>query len=150
VHEGSSGARLFPTYARTMVGYGAGFKKTVRSYYTSPIGFNTRGEMLARWENYVDIDKNVVDAWGIPVLKIHCRWSDNEIEMARDARENLVALFHALGAEQVRVSRDLAGPGVPPFTTWHRSYGQRSKRAFSTNTIRRMTPKTSSWWMARL
>ena len=112
VHEGSSGARLFPAYARTMTGYGAGIKKTVRSYYTSPVGFNTRGEMLARWENYVDIDKDVVDAWGIPVLKIHCRWSDNEIEMARDARENLVALFHALGAEQVRVSRDLANPGA--------------------------------------
>jgi len=112
VHEGSSGARLFPSYARTMVGYGAGFKKTVRSYYTSPLGFNTRGEMLARWENYIEIDRNVVDAWGIPVLKIHCRWSENENEMARDARENLLALFHALGAEQVRVSRDLANPGA--------------------------------------
>jgi choline dehydrogenase-like flavoprotein len=112
VHEGSSGARLFPAYARTLVGYGAGFKTTVRSYYTSPLGFNTRGEMLARWENYVEIDKNVVDAWGIPVLKIHCRWSNNEIEMARDARENLLALFHKLGAEQVRVSRDLANPGA--------------------------------------
>ena len=95
-----------------MVGYGAAFKETVRSYYTSPLGFNTRGEMLARWENYVEIDKNVVDAWGIPALKIHCRWSDNEIEMARDARENLLALFHKLGAEQVRVSRDLANPGA--------------------------------------
>ena len=98
------GARLFPAYARTMVGYGASFKKTVRSYYTSPLGFNTRGEMLARWDNYVEIDKNVVDAWGIPVLKIHCRWSENEIEMAKDARENLLALFHKLGAEHVRVS----------------------------------------------
>src|SRR5207253_911464 len=75
-------------------------------------GFNTRGEMLARWENYIEIDRNVVDAWGIPVLKIHCRWSENENEMARDARENLLALFHALGAEQVRVSRDLANPGA--------------------------------------
>lgn len=112
VHEGGSGARLFPGYARTMVGYGASFKKNVRSYYTSPVSFNTRGEMLARWDNYVEIDKNVVDAWGIPVLKIHCRWSDNEIEMAKDARENLQALFHALGAEEVRVSRDLANPGA--------------------------------------
>src|SRR5439155_976345 len=85
VHEGSSGARLFPTYARTMTGYGAQFKKSVRSWYTSPVGFNTRGEMLARYDNYIEIDKNVVDAWGIPALKIHCRWSDNEVQMARDA-----------------------------------------------------------------
>ena len=112
VHEGSSGARLFPAYARTMIGYGASFKKTVRSYYTSPLGFNTRGEMLARWDNYVEIDRKVVDAWGIPVLKIHCRWSENEIEMAKDARENLLALFRKLGAEHVRVTRDLANPGA--------------------------------------
>ena len=112
VHEGSSGARLFPTYARTMTGYGAQFKKSVRSWYTSPVGFNTRGEMLARYDNYIEIDKNVVDAWGIPALKIHCRWSDNEVQMARDARENLLTLFKALGAESVRVSRDLANPGA--------------------------------------
>ena len=68
--------------------------------------------MLARFDNYIEIDKNVVDAWGIPALKIHCRWSDNEVEMARDARENLQALFKALGAENVRVSRDLANPGA--------------------------------------
>ncbi len=112
VNEGGSGARLFPGHARTMTGYGAQFKKAVRSYYTCPVGFNTRGEMLARWENFVEIDKNTVDAWGIPALKIHCRWSDNEVEMAKDSRENLLALFHALGAEHVRASRDLADPGA--------------------------------------
>jgi choline dehydrogenase-like flavoprotein len=68
--------------------------------------------MLARYDNYIEIDTNVVDAWGIPALKIHCRWSDNEVQMARDARENLMALFKALGAETVRVSRDLANPGA--------------------------------------
>jgi hypothetical protein len=54
-----------------MTGHGAKFTQSVRNWYTSPVGFNTRGEMLARWENYVEIDKNVVEAWGIPVLPLH-------------------------------------------------------------------------------
>jgi choline dehydrogenase-like flavoprotein len=111
VHEGGSGARMFPSFARSMVGYGNQFKRTVRSYYTTPLAFNTRGEMLARWENYVEIDADVVDAWGIPVLKFHCEMSDNEREMAKDAVENLKALFEALGAENVQARDTLMGVG---------------------------------------
>ncbi len=110
-HEGGSGARLFPGFARAMTGYGQRFKQSVRSWYTTPVSFNTRAETLARFENYVEIDGERADAWGIPVLRIHAQWSDNEREMAKDAVENLKALFHALGAEHVRVTTELQAPG---------------------------------------
>lgn len=110
-HEGGSGARMFPGYARAIAGYGNQFKKTVRSYYTAPLSFNTRAEALARWENYIEIDKSVVDAWGIPVLRMHSAFGDNEKEMAKDAVENLKALFHALGAESVRTTEFIQAPG---------------------------------------
>ena len=111
VHEGGSGARAFPSFARSMSGYGQKFKRTVRSYYTTSIGFGTRGEMLARFENYVEIDRDVADAWGIPVLKFNCRMSDNEREMAKDSIQNLKALMEALGAENVNVRDRLMSPG---------------------------------------
>ena len=111
VHEGGSGARRFPGHARSMVGYGNQFKESVRSWYTTPVSFNTRAEVLSRWENYIEIDNDVVDAWGIPVLKIHCEFGDNEREMAKDAVENLTALFDALGAEHVQVRTELRPPG---------------------------------------
>jgi choline dehydrogenase-like flavoprotein len=110
-HEGGSGVRLFPGFARAMGGFGSSFKKKVRRYYTAPVSFNLRGEMLARKENYVEIDKDLVDPWGIPVLKIHCEFSDNERAMAKDAVENLRELFSALGAEVWRVTEDLMPPG---------------------------------------
>ena len=110
-HEGDSGTRIFPDYAASFSGFGAEFKKKIRHYYPTPISFNTRAEMLARWENYVEIDKNVKDAWGIPVLKIHCEFSDNEREMAKDAVENLKALFHAAGAEIYHVQTEMRAPG---------------------------------------
>ncbi len=82
VHEGGSGARMFPAHARSMAGYGSQFKKNVRSWYTTHLTFNTRAEVLAQWENYVEIDSDVVDAWGIPVL--------NKFNQAHDAKNLFV------------------------------------------------------------
>ena len=53
---------------------------------------------------YVEIDKDVTDSWGIPVLRFNCRMSDNEREMAKDAIQNLRALMEALGAETPETS----------------------------------------------
>jgi hypothetical protein len=36
-------------------------------------------------ENRVTINRDVVDAWGIPTLHIECRYADNELIMAKDA-----------------------------------------------------------------
>ena len=47
------------------------------------------GEVLPRFENQVRIDKNVTDAWGIPVLNFQCKYTDNEFNMAKDAVETL-------------------------------------------------------------
>ena len=110
-HEGGGGARIYPGYAGGFEGFGPDFKKRIRKYYPTPISFNVRGEMLARWENYLEINKDVKDAWGIPALNIHCQFSDNEREMAKDALENLKALFHAAGAEIYHESDKIRPPG---------------------------------------
>jgi choline dehydrogenase-like flavoprotein len=72
----------------------------------------TRAEMLPRFENYVEIDPDgVVDAWGIPALKIHCQFSDNEREMARDAAETSEEILRAAGAEVVSSGGRMTVPG---------------------------------------
>jgi choline dehydrogenase-like flavoprotein len=110
-YEGLSGARIYPSFAKNLSGFGKEFKTSVRRYYTAPVLFGTRAEMLARWENFVEIDKQKVDAWGIPVLKIHVQHSDNEREMARDAAEMAEHILHEAGAEEVRTIRLLTPPG---------------------------------------
>jgi choline dehydrogenase-like flavoprotein len=113
IHEGWSGAQMFAHYAAHLPGFGLDFKKQIRRYYPAIIGFHHvfLGEMLARRENYVEIDKHVTDAWGIPVLKIHCEFSHNEREMAKDASENLKELLHTAGAEILSVGSHLRPPG---------------------------------------
>jgi choline dehydrogenase-like flavoprotein len=98
-----------PTHAP---GFGSEFKKRVRRYYTAPVWMTTRAEMLSRFENYVEIDPNgVVDAWGIPVLKIHIQHSDNEREMAKDAAETSEEILKAAGAEVTWRGGNLTAPG---------------------------------------
>jgi choline dehydrogenase-like flavoprotein len=84
----------------------------VRRFYTAPVYMTVRAEMLARFSNYVEIDPNgVVDAWGVPVLKIHVQHSENEREMGRDAAETSEEILRAAGAEGVSTGGRVTVPG---------------------------------------
>jgi choline dehydrogenase-like flavoprotein len=70
------------------------------------------GEMLPRFENQVTIDQNKKDKWGIPVVKIECAHSDNEVEMARDQFESSKEMVQAAGFEILQENPNLASPGM--------------------------------------
>ena len=79
-------------------GYGTSLKQACRSKYGNYIGFSGRGEMIPNADTYCEIDPNVVDKWGIPVLRFHFKWSDNEIKMAKDMQETFRSIVEASGA----------------------------------------------------
>jgi choline dehydrogenase-like flavoprotein len=102
----------FPWMAHGLPGFGSEFKKQVRRYYTTPVGLTTRAEMLARFENFVEIDPGgVVDAWGVPVLRVHIQHSDNEREMAKDAAACSEEILRAAGAEVTSTGGKMTAPG---------------------------------------
>ncbi len=82
-------------------GFGGAFKKSLQDPITS-VGFAGFGEMLPRFENFVEIDKNVVDVFGIPTLKITCSWSDNERAMTTDMAESASQMLEVSGAKNIR------------------------------------------------
>jgi choline dehydrogenase-like flavoprotein len=111
-YEGGSAISHFPGVARRLEGFGPEFKKQVRRWYPTPVGLTTRAHMLSRFENYVEIDPGgVVDAWGIPVLRVHIQHSDNERQMGRDAAAVAAEILEKAGAEQITVSSQLTVPG---------------------------------------
>src|SRR5437588_2681178 len=88
-------------------GYGLALKRKVRSSYGAYIGFAGRGEMIPNEHSYCEIDPEVVDQWGIPVLRFHWQWGDNEIKMAQDMQETFRAIVEAAGGTYVtRTSPD--------------------------------------------
>lgn len=92
-------------------GFGADYKK---AYKTGRYGINLNGfqECLARWENYVELDRERVDAWGIPVLRINCSYGDNELTMAKTVASDAAEMLEAAGAIDVRPR---VTPSVPGF-----------------------------------
>src|SRR2546428_667813 len=59
-------------------GYGKQLKQDYRRYYGAYVGFSGRGEMIPNDGSYCEIDPNVVDKWGIPVLRFHWKFTDHE------------------------------------------------------------------------
>jgi len=110
--ECGAGTGMFPGMARGLPGFGSDFKRQVRKYYTTPVAMTTRANMLSRFENFAEIDPDgVVDAWGVPVLRIHIQHSDNERAMARDAAECSEEILRAAGAEVGSTGGQMTAPG---------------------------------------
>jgi choline dehydrogenase-like flavoprotein len=96
-------------------GFGAAYKQALMNPVTS-IGLAGFGEVLARHENFVEIDPSgTVDAWGIPVLKITMGWSENEMNMIPDMANSAAEMMEAAGAKNVRpfmVKNRVPGYGI--------------------------------------
>jgi choline dehydrogenase-like flavoprotein len=78
-------------------GWGKQLKDDYRKIYGSTLGFAGRGEMVSNEDCYCDIDPQVVDNWGIPVLRFHWKWSDYERLQVKHMQETFRALIAELG-----------------------------------------------------
>ncbi|HEY1052041.1 MAG TPA: GMC family oxidoreductase [Prosthecobacter sp.] len=79
--------------------YGKKLKEEARRYFGSSFGFSGRGEMLPNKDCYCELDPNVVDQWGIPVLRFHWKWSDHEIKQAEHMQQTFAAMLEAMGGK---------------------------------------------------
>jgi choline dehydrogenase-like flavoprotein len=80
-------------------GYGKQLKADYRKYYGATIGFSGRGEMIPNADSYCELDPNVVDRWGIPVLRFHWKWTDHEYNQVKHMQETFRALITEMGGQ---------------------------------------------------
>jgi choline dehydrogenase-like flavoprotein len=57
-----------------------------------------RGESVPQYDNYCEIDPVTVDKYGIPVLRFHYNWTDNEIKQAKHMQDTFEELLNQVGA----------------------------------------------------
>jgi choline dehydrogenase-like flavoprotein len=110
-YQGGSGCSTFPGYALSVPGFGASLKSRVRELYPTPINIGGFGEVVARYENQVDLDPAVKDAWGIPSLRFSYRFAENELAMAKDMSETAAEMLKAAGCENIQVTTDYLPEG---------------------------------------
>jgi choline dehydrogenase-like flavoprotein len=100
VINATGGQTEYPAFAASLPGYGSEWKKEVKSRYVAQGRvWIAGGEMLARKENFVELDPEVKDHWGIPVLKIHFTHCDNDRKIIADFQQRAEELFHRAGGE---------------------------------------------------
>ncbi len=96
--------------------YGQRFKEECRRYYGSFMYFDGRGEMIPNEDCYCEIDPEVVDQWGIPVLRFHWKWSDHELNQARHMQQTFAGIIEGMGGRvlstvQTDGARAILAPG---------------------------------------
>ncbi|HKC88472.1 MAG TPA: GMC oxidoreductase, partial [Blastocatellia bacterium] len=109
--EGASGMEMFPDSVFDTSGFGKDYKKGVRDYAGAMISMGGFGEVLPRYENYVDLDPEVKDKWGIPVLRFHYNFGDNEKKMCEDMADTAQEMMEAAGFTVVSLRRSLLTEG---------------------------------------
>ncbi|MGI8597952.1 MAG: GMC oxidoreductase [Chitinophagaceae bacterium] len=96
--EGLNGKYAVNGTQKEAGGYGTSLKEDYRFFYGASVGMAGRGEAIAREDNYCAIDPNVVDKYGIPVLKFNVKWSDYEVNQAKHMKETFKEIMHNMGA----------------------------------------------------
>jgi choline dehydrogenase-like flavoprotein len=92
-------------------GFGPEFKKSLSRPGPWRFTFNGYGECLPNHDNYAELDKEKVDAWGIPVLKIHCAFGENEYAIRKDMSIAAAEMLAAAGARDIEPFADDDPPG---------------------------------------
>ena len=92
-------------------GYGLPMKQAIREAYGgTTVSLTGRGSMVPNEDCYCEIDPDIKDKWGIPVLRFHWKWSDYELNQARHMRDSFRAIIETMGGT-VNAGR-AGGPGA--------------------------------------
>jgi glucoside 3-dehydrogenase (cytochrome c) catalytic subunit len=83
-----------------LAGFGPEWRRKVRSEIPYYFSMMVQGECLPRYDNYVALDPNKKDAWGIPVLYIHASYGENERLMAKAMRHDMMEILDAMKLEK--------------------------------------------------
>jgi choline dehydrogenase-like flavoprotein len=87
----------FRNACRRHEGYGKDLKDYIRNDYGTYVGLAGRGEQIPNDATYCDIDPEVVDQYGIPVLRFHFKWTDAELKQAQHMHDTFKAILETMG-----------------------------------------------------
>ena len=96
--EGQNGKYPVNGQKKDAGGYGKSLKEDYRYFYGASVGMGGRGEAIPLETNFCEIDPNVVDKYGIPVLRFNVKWSDHEIKQAKHMKETFKEIMDNMGA----------------------------------------------------
>lgn len=95
-----------------MPGFGAEFKRTLSQPGPWGFEFSGFGECLPNASNYVELDPEKKDKWGIPALRINVVFGENERALLRDMSITGAEMLSAAGAKKIETFIENNAPGL--------------------------------------
>ena len=96
---GFNASDLNEQFGGTVGGYGTKLREDVKRYYGAVMGISGRGESVPQLDNFCEIDPELVDEFGIPVLRFHYNWTEHERLQAKHMHETFEQIFDGMGAQ---------------------------------------------------
>jgi choline dehydrogenase-like flavoprotein len=107
------GIGAFGRECREHEGYGKDLKDFIHARYGAYVSFAGRGEQIPNDNTYCDIDPDVVDQYGIPVLRFHFKWTENELKQAQHMHDTFQSILETMGGKVTRPRPNfMAGEGI--------------------------------------
>jgi choline dehydrogenase-like flavoprotein len=101
-------------YAATSSGFGESLKTNLAKREQGPwyVGSHMMGETIPKASNFVSLDPQKKDEWGIPLLKISVDYDDNDEKMVNDFIEQMTEMYSKAGFTNIKTSDSKQAPGL--------------------------------------
>ena len=96
--DGDGSQELY-AHAFGLAGFGSEWRSRVRTEIPYYFGMMVQGECLSRYDNYVMLDVEKKDAWGIPALRVVTSYGENEHAMAKAMGTDVMEILDAMKVE---------------------------------------------------
>ena len=107
----SGGCSEYPWYASQAEGFGSAYKRAVKRRYPTPVSFTVQAPSLPLETNFVDLDPEVKDKFGIPVARVHFQWDENVLKMWEHSKEVCAEVIRSAGGVYEGCAREPLIPG---------------------------------------
>jgi choline dehydrogenase-like flavoprotein len=99
---------------RNTDGFGEALKNNLDKKEMGPwnVGSHMMGETIPKESNYVALDKNKKDEWGMPLLSISIDYDDNDEKMVKDYQEQMTMMFEKAGFQDITTTDSKQAPGL--------------------------------------
>ncbi|MBK0381000.1 GMC oxidoreductase [Mucilaginibacter segetis] len=110
----AAGFSAYRGHERSSDGIGEELKKNLVNKDLSPwrVGSHLMGETIPKETNYVALDKQQKDEWGMPLLKVSVAYDDNDEKMKKDYLEQMTEMFTSAGFTNIQPHSDTRNPGL--------------------------------------
>jgi choline dehydrogenase-like flavoprotein len=94
-----TGAQTDLSWAKSLPGFGADFKKSVKQRYPAVLALHPFGESIPKAENRITVKGSPLDSYGVPIARIAYTTGENERRMAKEMYDTTLEILHAAKAE---------------------------------------------------